>query len=381
MPQFWFCGRLTERRPLFSATGVILAGGVGCKSMKAGIPLAIASAVLFGASTPFAKLLLGSVDPWLMAGLLYLGAGVGLGVVHLWRGVLRLPAVEAPLRRPDVPWLATVILFGGVLGPLLLMLGLVRTDAAAASLLLNLEGLATMGIAWVMFRENVDRRLLLGAFAILAGAALLSWQGEASFHLSGLLIAGACLCWGIDNNLTRKLSSSDPVQIAMLKGLVAGTANLTLALWHGAVLPSAGAIAAAGVVGFLGYGVSLALFVLGLRYLGTARTGAYFSLAPFVGAVLAVAILGEPLSVLLLIAGGLMGLGLWLHLAERHEHEHLHEPMEHEHRHRHDEHHRHDHGPTDPLDELHTHWHRHVRLMHRHPHYPDLHHRHGHHHA
>jgi drug/metabolite transporter (DMT)-like permease len=264
--------------------------------MKAGIPLALASAVLFGASTPFAKLLLGSVDPWLMAGLLYLGAGVGLGVIHLSRGVLRLPAVEAPLRRPDVPWLAAVILFGGVLGPLLLMLGLVRTDAAAASLLLNLEGLATMGIAWVVFRENVDRRLLLGAFAILAGAALLSWQGEASFHLSGLLIAGACLCWGIDNNLTRKLSWSDPVQIAMLKGLVAGAVNLTLALWQGAVLPSAGVIAAAGVVGFLGYGVSLALFVLGLRYLGTARTGAYFSLAPFVGAGLAVAMLGEPLS-------------------------------------------------------------------------------------
>ena len=238
-----------------------------------------------------------------------------------------------------------------------------------------------MGIAWVVFRENVDRRLLLGAFAILAGAALLSWQGGASFHLSGLLIAGACLCWGIDNNLTRKLSSSDPVQIAMLKGLVAGAVNLTLALWQGAALPSAGIIAAAGVVGFLGYGVSLALFVLGLRYLGTARTGAYFSLAPFVGAVLAVAMLGEPLSALLLIAGALMGLGLWLHLAERHEHDHLHEPMEHEHRHRHDEHHRHDHGLTDPLGEPHSHWHRHVRLVHRHPHYPDLHHRHGHHHA
>ena len=174
-------------------------------------------------------------------------------------------------------------------------------------------------------------------------------------------------------------ASADPVQIAMLKGLVAGAVNLTLALWQGAVLPSAGIIAAAGVVGFLGYGVSLALFVLGLRYLGTARTGAYFSLAPFVGAVLAVAMLGEPLSALLLIAGALMGLGLWLHLAERHEHEHLHEPMEHEHRHRHDEHHRHGmHRPTDPLGEPHTHWHRHVRLVHRHPHYPDLHHRHGH---
>jgi len=346
--------------------------------MRRGILLALASAVLFGASTPFAKALLGSVDPWLMAGLLYIGAGLGLAVLHVSRRALRLPAVEAPLRRPDLSWLAVVILFGGVLGPLLLMLGLARTSAAATSLLLNLEGLATMGIAWVVYHENVDRRLLLGAFAILAGAVLLSWRGAASFRWSELLIAGACLCWGIDNNLTRKLSSSDPVEIAMLKGLVAGAVNLVLALNHGATLPSARTVAAVGSVGFLGYGVSLALFVLGLRHLGTARTGAYFSLAPFVGAVLAVAMLGEPLSAQLVIAGGLMGFGLWLHIAERHEHEHLHEPMEHEHRHRHDEHHQHGHAATDPPGEPHTHWHRHVRLVHRHPHYPDLHHRHGH---
>lgn len=169
-----------------------------------GILLALSSAALFGASTPFAKLLLGAVDPWMMAGLLYLGAGIGLAAVHLSRTALRLPVAEAPLRRDDMPWLAMVILFGGMLGPLLLMFGLARTDAAGTSLLLNLEGLATMAIAWVAFRENVDRRLLLGAFAILTGAALLSWQGQASFQWGALLIAGACLCWGIDNNLTRK---------------------------------------------------------------------------------------------------------------------------------------------------------------------------------
>jgi len=349
--------------------------------MHPGSALALASALLFGASTPFAKLLLGAVDPWLMAALLYVGAGVGLVAVHLCRRALHLPTLEAPLQQPDIPWLGAVIIFGGLLGPLLLMFGLARTEATAASLLLNLEGLATMGIAWVVFRENVDRRLMLGAFTILVGAALLSWQGHARFQWSGLWIAGACLCWGIDNNLTRKLSSSDPVQIAMFKGLVAGVVNLTLALWHGAALPPADIIAAAGIVGFLGYGVSLSLFVLALRYLGTARTGAYFSLAPFVGALLAVALLGEPLSLQLFVAGVLMGLGLWLHLAERHEHEHLHEPMEHEHRHRHDGHHQHDHGPNDPPGEPHTHWHQHVRLVHRHPHYPDLHHRHEHRHA
>jgi len=346
--------------------------------LRKGILLAVLSAALFGASTPFAKLLLGSVDPWMMAGLLYIGAGVGLAAVHISRRGLRLPAVEAPLRHADLPWLALVIGAGGVVGPVLLMFGLAETDAAGASLLLNLEGLATMGIAWVVFRENVDRRLLLGAFAILAGAAMLSWQGEASFQWGAVSIAGACLCWGIDNNLTRKLSSADPVQISMLKGLVAGSANLLLATANGANLPNFGTILAVTLVGFLGYGVSLVLFVLGLRHLGTARTGAYFSLAPFVGAVLAIALLGEPLSIKLLVTGALMGLGLWVHISERHVHEHLHDAMEHEHRHRHDEHHQHKHAPSVPPGEPHTHWHRHPPLIHRHPHYPDLHHRHKH---
>ncbi len=270
---------------------------------RTGILLALLSALLFGASTPFAKLLLGAVDPWMMAGLLYLGAGLGLAAFHLSRRLVGLSAVEAPLRRADLPWLALVVVAGGFLGPLLLMFGLVQTDAAGASLLLNLEGLATMGIAWLAFRENVDRRLLLGALVILAGAAVLSWHGRASFQWGALLIAGACLCWGIDNNLTRKLSSADPVQIAMIKGLAAGTVNLLLALASGARLPPLGILLAAGAIGFLGYGVSLALFVLGLRHLGAARTAAYFSLAPFAGAMLAVLMLGEPLSATLLDRG------------------------------------------------------------------------------
>lgn len=346
--------------------------------MQPGILLALLSAVLFGASTPLAKIMLGNVDPWMMAGLLYLGAGIGLAAIHVWRGALRLPAIEAPLRRSDLPWLAAVIVAGGILGPLFLMFGLSRTDAAGASLLLNLEGLATMSIAWLVFRENVDRRLLFGAFAILAGAALLSWQGSASLDWGAVLIVAACVSWGIDNNLTRKLSSADPVQIAMLKGLVAGTVNLTLALAQGAALPELGTVLAACVVGFFGYGVSLSLFVLGLRYLGSARTGAYFSLAPFIGAVLSVALLHEPVSIKLVVAGGLMAAGLWLHLTERHDHRHTHEALEHEHRHTHDEHHQHAHEPDIASAEPHSHWHRHSPLVHKHPHYPDLHHRHDH---
>lgn len=345
---------------------------------RVGIVFALLAGVLFGASTPFAKYLLGSASPWAMAGLLYLGAGIGLALIQTLRPLIGLSTVEAPLRRHDLPWLSLVILAGGIVGPLLLMFGLAQTAASGASLLLNLEGLATMLIAWVVFRENVDRRLLIGAAAILAGAAILSWQGHASFNWGALLIAGACLCWGIDNNLTRKLSSADPVQIAMIKGLVAGAFNITLAAIQRSVSFRIGTIVAIGVVGFLGYGVSLTLFVLGLRHLGTARTGAYFSLAPFVGAVLSVLFLHDPVSLRLFAAGSLMALGLWLHLSERHEHEHSHEVMEHEHRHVHDEHHQHSHRAEDPPGEPHTHWHRHEGLVHSHHHYPDSHHRHGH---
>jgi len=345
-----------------------------------GVPMALASAILFGVTTPFSKLLLGEVGPQLLAGLLYLGAGLGLAIGHLWYAAAGSRATEAPLRRSDIPWLAAVILFGGILGPLLLMLGLVRTDAASAALLLNLEGLATMSIAWLVFRENVDRRLFLGALAILLGAALLSWKGHGFVLDQGaLLIAGACIAWGIDNNLTRKLSSADPVLIAMTKGLVAGSVNVALGFLQGAALPSVNVVIEAAAIGFFGIGVSLVLFVFALRYLGTARTGAYFSLAPFIGALVAVVLLHDRLTIKLVFSGALMGFGLWMHLAERHEHEHQHEALEHEHSHFHDEHHRHKHDA--PITEPHSHWHRHEPMRHTHPHYPDLHHRHAHAHA
>ncbi len=209
-----------------------------------GVPLALASAVLFGATAPFAKLLVRSSDPQLLAGLLYLGAGVGLAIGQGARSVLGVRVSEAPLRSADAPWMIAIVALGGVMGPLFLLLGLAPTSGASGSLLLNLEGLATMAIAWVVFRENVDRRLLLGAASILAGATVLSWQGQGiRFDGGGLLIAAACLAWGIDNNLTRKLSSADPVVIALIKGLVAGGVNVTLALLLGARLPSVARLA------------------------------------------------------------------------------------------------------------------------------------------
>lgn len=349
-----------------------------------GAAFAMAAAALFGASTPLAKLLLGEgLSPQLLAGLFYLGSGVGLGLVFLGRRAVGVDRGEARLHRRDLPLLSLAVLLGGAVAPVLMMAGLARTSAASASLLQNLEGLATMGIAWVVFRENVDRRLLAGALAILAGAVLLSWSGGSVRASSGsgsgaLLIAAACVAWGADNNLTRPLAKADPVQIAAIKGLAAGTVNVALALVGHAHLPSVETALAAGAVGFFAYGVSLVLYVLGLRHLGAARTAAYFSTAPFIGSALAVGMLSEPLTARLIAAGLLMAAGVYLHLSERHHHAHRHEPLEHAHRHVHDEHHQHAHDPSDPSDEPHSHWHRHEPLTHSHPHYPDLHHRHKH---
>lgn len=348
--------------------------------MKPGILAALGAAVLFGASTPLAKLLTGALSPVMLAGLLYLGSGIGLLAFRtLRRRAAR--AADAPLARADLPWLAGAILAGGVVGPLLLMFGLRATSGSAASLLLNLEAVFTAALAWFVFRENFDRRILLGMALIVAGGVLLSWQsgpGPAGSEWGAALVAAACLAWAIDNNLTRKVSASDAVQIAGLKGLVAGTFNSGLALAIGASLPQWSTALAAGLVGFAGYGVSLALFVVALRHLGAARTGAYFSVAPFFGAAIALWLLGEAADSFFWAAAVLMAAGVWLHITERHEHLHAHEPLTHTHRHVHDEHHRHAHDPDWDGAEPHTHEHRHERLVHWHPHYPDLHHRHRH---
>jgi drug/metabolite transporter (DMT)-like permease len=263
---------------------------------------------------------------------------------------------------------------------LLLMFGLAQTDAAAASLLLTLEGAATALMAWIVFRENVDIRVGIGMACLVAGVAILSWSGTPTIGriVGPLAIVGACIAWGLDNNLTRRVSLSDPLQIVQYKGLVAGPVNVALGLWAGSSLPAISTSLTAMGVGFVGYGISLALFVLALRDLGSARTSAYFSTAPFFGAFAAVVALGEPVTAALVLAGGLMGLGVWLHLTERHEHDHVHDETEHAHPHVHDEHHRHEHAASDPPGEPHMHAHRHTRLMHAHPHVPDMHHLHRH---
>ncbi|MEO8307969.1 MAG: DMT family transporter [Pseudomonadota bacterium] len=342
--------------------------------LQPGVMAALVAALLFGAGTPLAKVLLGSVSPWMLAGLLYLGSGLGLLAFRL---ITRAPRVSLPQR--EVPWFVGAIVSGGIMAPVLLMFGLTRMPASGASLLLNVEAVFTALLAWFVFHENFDRRIALGMAAIVAGALVLGWPGQA--RLAGavptLAVVGACLAWGLDNNLTRKVSLSDAAWIASIKGLVAGLVNLCLAFVAGALLPPIPYVAAALVVGFLAYGVSLTLFVIGLRHLGSARTGAYFSVAPFFGALLAVA-MGEAVTLPLLLAGALMTVGLWLHLTELHVHKHTHDPLEHDHVHVHDEHHQHVHDDPVAPGVRHRHWHRHTALTHAHPHCPDAHHLHEH---
>ena len=344
------------------------------KVIQPGVIAALGAALLFGAGTPFAKLLLGSVSPWLLAGLLYLGSGIGL---TLYRRLKRSAAVKLP--RSEILWFSGAIAAGGIVGPVLLMLGLSGMPASGASLLLNAESVFTALLAWFAFKENFDRRIAWGMGAIVAGAIVLSWPGEARFAglWPALAVLGACFAWGIDNNLTQKVSLTDASWIASVKGLVAGTVNLVLAFALGATWPPLPDLASAMVIGFLAYGVSLVLFVVGLRHLGTARTGAYFSVAPFFGAVLAIT-MGETLTMPLLIAAALMLLGVWLHLSERHQHVHVHEVLEHAHEHTHDAHHQHAHDVPVAPGTRHSHAHRHEKLIHSHVHFPDAHHRHPH---
>ena len=349
---------------------------------KRGIVYALIASVLFGLTTPLSKGLVSKIDPQLLAGLFYLGSGIGLSVLFAFKKLTNKRQSVQKIHFPKLEWsfLGPAILAGGVFAPVLLMVGLVSTPGSTASLLLNIESVFTAFIAWFVFKENYDKRIFIGMLAIVAGGAVLS-MGSSLLILPSvgcLLIIAACLCWAIDNNLTRKVSAADALLIATLKGLVAGVINTGLALFYGKTLPSPENLMTAFTVGFLGYGVSLVLYVLALRHIGAARTGAYFAVAPFLGAAISLLVFHEAITTNLFVAGVLMGLGLWLHLTEHHSHEHVHNELKHAHEHVHDEHHQHEHSPEDPPGEPHVHSHKHEHLIHHHPHFPDQDHFHEH---
>jgi drug/metabolite transporter (DMT)-like permease len=342
----------------------------------------IAAAVLFGASAPLSKVLLGSIDPLPLAAFLYIGSGLGSWLLFtLRKGFKQVQAEEARLTRPDFPWLLGAILAGGVAAPILLLLGLDRTPASTASLLLNFEVVATALIAALIFKEAVGRRILWAVILITLASILLTWNGGAwGFSFGALAIIGACFLWGLDNNLTRHISGKDPLMIVGTKGIGAGLFSIMLAFIFGAPMPSIGLVATAMIVGAVCYGVSIQLFILALRGLGSARTGTLFGIAPFVGAALSLIFLGEIPQTLFWAAVPVMIFGAWLMLSEDHAHQHNHEPLEHAHAHLHpDEHHRHKHPDLQKeFSGRHTHYHWHEPVKHVHPHAPDLHHRHEH---
>ena len=343
---------------------------------RSGYPIGLVAALLFGASAPFSKLLLDSVGPQLLAGLLYLGAFMAVAPFIATRPQRQ----EAALRRADGPRLAIIVMTGGIVAPVLLMIGLERVTGVAGSLLLNLEGPLTLVVGIVVMREYLGRRAGLGTVAIFAGSALISLRGGAG-PIDGLgvvLIGLACLGWAIDNNLTQAISGRDPFQIVAVKTGVAAAVNISLALVRGETGAAWGIVGGALVLGALAYGISILLDAYALRLLGAAREAAIFATAPFAGALLAVPLLDESWSGLDLLAAGVIAFGVVLLVADRHEHLHAHEPFEHDHRHVHDAHHQHDHPSGVDQTQPHSHPHRHEHLVHAHAHVSDAHHRHRH---
>lgn len=341
---------------------------------------AIAAAFFFGCIAPGAKFLVADIPAQSLAGVLYLAAGLGLFGLLVFRNELK--SAISQFQSKDTKWLVGAIFFGGILGPAFLTSGLSHISGSTASLLLNLEAVLTALIAWIVFKEHFEIRILWGMLAIVAGCLVLSWPLQASEGQDSwtgfLLVASACLAWGIDNNVTRNISHLNPLFSASAKGLIAGSTNLFLGFLIGEKLELNFSLLSASLLGFFGIGISLVAFIVSLSKIGTARTGALFSTAPFIGSILSIAVLKESISIPFLISLALMGLGVWLHLSEDHGHVHEHLPLEHNHEHIHDEHHQHEHDSgTDP-SEPHSHNHRHTTMTHSHPHFPDIHHQHSH---
>ena len=343
---------------------------------RRGAVLALLAATLFGLSTPLVQRAGAGLGAFTTAALLYAGAAL-LGAA--WRQPTER---EARLRRSDAPRLLAIAAFGAVLGPVALAWGLQRTSGTGASLMLTLEAVFTALFAWLLYREALDRRVTMALILLLSGGALLVLdQSRIGSHVNqslGLLaVLVATVAWGVDNTLSRALAERDPGQVVMVKAAFGATASALLAWTAHEPLPEPGVALALLAVGATGYGLSLRCYLLAQRAFGAARTGSVFAFAPFIGAVLAVALGDRAWGGLSLLGGSLMLAGVGLHLAERHGHAHAHEALDHEHAHTHDDgHHTHTHDPM-PTG-AHSHPHRHEPLQHVHPHVPDAHHTHAH---
>jgi drug/metabolite transporter (DMT)-like permease len=344
---------------------------------------AILAAVFFGFSAPLAKLLLGDIDPIFLAGLLYIGSGLGTLIFRLIRRIFSAGVEkEARLNRQDLPGLLGAIIFGGVVAPIILMFSLRATPAATASLMLNFEGVATTLLAYALFHESIGGKVIIAIVLVTLASILISWQpgGAWGITLGALGVLAACFFWGLDNNFTRTISAKDPLQIVTIKGLAAGMFSCLLSLVLGKPLPMLSQGLLAMLLGSISYGLSIVLFVYAMRGLGVARTSTLFGLAPFIGMLISFLIFRDTLTVLFFIAIPLMVLGAWFLLNEDHIHTHVHPELHHEHRHNHtDGHHNHEHTEMlSPLVKNHSNLHVHNKQEHSHSHNPDIHHRHAH---
>ena len=339
---------------------------------------ALLAALLFGASAPIAKLLLGNMQPIPLAAFLYLGSGIGLLIFKILQSFQKdYRRVEANIRKEDIKWMFGAVLLGGVFAPIILMFSLKSTPASTASLLLNFEGVSTTLIAIVVFKEAIGKRIWLAVTLITFASILLSWDfnSEWGFSIGTLGVLLACIMWGLDNNFTRNISSKDPLVTVIIKGIGAGLFSLILALTLRNTLPNIKVIFEAMLLGFICYGLSIVLFIFAMRSLGAARTSAFFGTAPFVGALLSFLIFHEAPNAMFYASFIIMIVGAILLLSEEHLHVHIHELIEHDHRHSHDDgHHMHEH---ESISE-HSHLHKHEVIEHFHSHTPDIHHRHIH---
>jgi len=340
---------------------------------RTGIVRCLLAAVFFGASAPAASVLATDMPALLLAGLLYLGAAAAVAPA-----VIANPPTALAVRSSWGP-VAVAVVAGGALGPVLLVAGLARIDAASASILLNLELAATVALAATLFHEHLGGQLLAGAGLVTAAGALLVWEPGAQLSVGALLIVGACACWGLDNCVTARIDHLAPEHVVAAKGVVAGSVNLALGLTIASrsTAFTVADVGAALAIGAVGYGLSITLWVKGARDLGAARGQVIFATAPFIGAAIAWTVLDDPVTAAQIAAVAVAAAGVALSLRSAHEHRHRHEPLRHDHEHTHDDAH-HTHAHADGFVGRHSHPHEHVELVHSHPHVPDLHHRHTH---
>ena len=341
------------------------------EAWRRGVARCAVAAVLFGATTPLASRLAHETSAPTLAGMLYLGAALAVAPL-----VGRSTRPMAVLRRGGLG-LGVAVLAGGMVGPLLLTAGLARTPAAAASLLLNLELVATAAIAAAFFGEHLGRRVLAGAGLVVVAGVVVGWSDVPDLRLGALLIVGACVCWGLDNCVTAGLDTVAPEHITFAKGIIAGTTNIAIGVAMSGRVANLDVVAGALALGAIGYGASITLWVRGARDLGAARGQLVFSSAPFLGVLVAWVVLGDAATWEQSAALVLAVVGVSLVLRSAHQHDHAHTALDHDHEHEHDAHHQHDHpGVRDAT--RHSHGHHHAPVVHAHPHVPDLHHRHAH---